>query len=133
MNYDISTIVLTHNSYTRKFGCIEHTILSLLNQRAVHQEIIIVDNSTIQEDQADLRNFVTSLQNSNIVLVNCNQSIGNARNFGVSHASADIYVFVDEDTILLSDDVQERLGYQVFILDTGVRFPLGSPKETLRT
>jgi len=109
MKYDISCIVLTSDSYSRKFGCIEHTILALLNQQEIAQEIIIVDNGIVHEDKVRLAKFVSDVGNTVITLVSCNLSIAEARNFGAGHAAADLYVFVDEDTILLEQDAQSQL------------------------
>lgn len=101
INYPISVVILTFDSYTRKFGCIEHTILSLLNQGVVAEEVIVVDNGQQTADQQKLQEFVDSLSAKNITLIKSRANIAEARNIGASHAQYDTLVFVDEDTILL--------------------------------
>lgn len=97
---NLSIIVLTCDSYTNKFSCIEHTILALCNQKRISKEIIVVNNGSSKSDTLNLKRFTKSL--SNIKLISTKQkSIAEARNTGSQEASADTLVFIDEDIILV--------------------------------
>jgi GT2 family glycosyltransferase len=99
----ISVIVLTHNSYQKKQGCIEHTLAALLNQRDVNHEIIVVDNDSSAQDLEKLGDFVKT-KNERVRLIACDETVSGARNLGAGVASHELFVFVDEDTIVLDDD-----------------------------
>jgi glycosyltransferase involved in cell wall biosynthesis len=98
----ISIIVLTCDSYTHKFACIEHTLLALVHQKEISKEIIIVDNGSQKSDSEQLERFVDSLDGARIVSGK-QSSIARARNIGSEYASGDILLFVDDDTIVLDD------------------------------
>jgi glycosyltransferase involved in cell wall biosynthesis len=100
-NCPISVIILTFDSYSRKFGCIEHAVLSLLNQRDAPEEIVVVDNGEKKADQQKLRTFIDSLPTKDIALIKSRASIARARNIGANYARHDTLVFMDEDTLLL--------------------------------
>lgn len=97
---DLSIIVLTCDSYTHKFSCIEHTLLALCNQKRVNKEIIVVNNGTRKSDTLYLKRFAKSLFKVKVIRTK-QKSISEARNAGSQEASADILVFIDEDILLL--------------------------------
>jgi glycosyltransferase involved in cell wall biosynthesis len=97
---NLSIIVLTCDSYTNKFSCIEHTILSLCNQKGISKEIIVVNNGIRKSDTLHLQKFTKSLSNIKVICTK-QKSISEARNIGSQEASADILVFIDEDIIIL--------------------------------
>ncbi len=97
---NLSIIVLTCDSYTNKFACIEHTLLALCNQKGISKEIIIINNGAYKSDILQLKRFTASLSNVQVICAK-QKSIAEARNIGSQEASADILVFIDEDIILL--------------------------------
>lgn len=97
---NLSIIVLTCDSYTNKFSCIEHTLLAISNQKGVNKEIIVVNNGALKSDGQRLKRFTESLSNIKVICTH-QKSIAEARNTGSQEASADILVFIDEDIIIL--------------------------------
>ena len=79
----ISVIIVTHNNYGLKNGCIESVILSLLVQKNIELEIIVVDNASSDEDVEQLENYIFSLKNKSIVLV---KNVINNSNFALELA-----------------------------------------------
>ena len=57
----LSIIVLTHNNYLLKNGCVETVLLSIVNQVNVMFEIIIVDNNSNNDNRVLLKQFVDDL------------------------------------------------------------------------
>ncbi|WP_302759817.1 glycosyltransferase family 2 protein [Blautia sp.] len=107
----ISVIIVTHNNYGLKNGCIESVILSLLVQKNIELEIIVVDNASSDEDVEQLENYIFSLKNKSIVLVkNVINNISSGRNLGAKFASGNILVYMDDDMILPNKNIIFRLG-----------------------
>jgi glycosyltransferase involved in cell wall biosynthesis len=102
MTTRISVIVLTCDSYTHKYACIEPTLLALTQQKEVSKEIIVVNNGCEPADQEKLENFICSLDD--ISTISSQQtSIAKARNLGSEQSTGDILLFVDDDTIVLDE------------------------------
>jgi glycosyltransferase involved in cell wall biosynthesis len=98
---------LTCNSYAHKEGSIELVIASILNQQFSDMEIIIADNSPVP----DLR-YKSILEESNIpydIISTNNSSIGMARNMGASRAIGDTLVFIDDDTMMCSQNALKKI------------------------
>lgn len=107
----ISVIIVTHNNYGLKNGCIESVILSLLVQKNIELEIIVVDNASSDEDVEQLENYIFSLKNKSIVLVkNVINNISSGRNLGAKFASGNVLVYMDDDMILPNKNIIFRLG-----------------------
>jgi len=100
--HSLSVVVLTCDPYTKKFGCIDHTLMALFNQQNVDVEFIVVDNGRNEEDHDKLAQFLGKSPQTTS-LVHCSTSIAEARNTGASQAKGDTIVFVDEDSILTSN------------------------------
>ena len=58
INLDISVVIITHNNYSLKEGCIETVVFSLINQKEVNFEIIIVDNYSDKDDWEKLESLM---------------------------------------------------------------------------
>lgn len=106
-----SVIVLTYNNYSSKYGCIETVILSLMVQKYVEFEVIVVDNCSDKADYEQLANFIDSLQQRNrITLVkNSINNISAGRNLGCRASSGEMLVYMDDDIILPNDKVIFKL------------------------
>ena len=97
----LSVIIITHNNYVLKDGCIEAEILSILNQTETNFEIIVVDNCSNKTSFNNLQNFISKLNNSNIKLVKNNvNNISKARNLGANTAISNLLLFMDDDILL---------------------------------
>ena len=110
---NISIVVITYNNYYLKNGCIESVILSILNQNYNNYEIIVVDNSDINENSITLNAFVNNIENQNIRYIkNDINNISAARNIGVNNAKNDMILFLDDDLLLLHPDTLQKLMYR---------------------
>lgn len=107
MNPKISVVVLTHNSYTEKSGSVEFVINSYLNQKTLPFEIIVVDNGSDNNNTKQLEAFCST--KPLVKIIKAHTTIGGARNVGVKNASGTHIIFNDDDTILLADNILDRI------------------------
>lgn len=111
----LSIVILTHNNYELKNGCVETVLLSILNQVNVMFEIIIVDNNSNIDNRVLLKQFVDDLirkVNGNIeikYIFNDYNNIASGRNIGAKHAKNDVLVFIDDDIFFVQNDVLYKL------------------------
>lgn len=107
----LSTVVLTHNAFLDKGGCVRHTLVALGQQQGVDFEVIVVDNGSGPEDQELLASACKSFRDSGMSVL-CTQtqtSIGLARNAGAGLASSDLLVFLDDDAVLIDPCALQQL------------------------
>ncbi len=107
----ISIIMPTYNSNTEKKNCIEIALRALLNQSLEAFEVIIVDNASNDDTVPQLSHLFDSFSQKGIKisLVSC-EARGNkclARNMGAEAARNEILIFVDDDTVLVTEDALE--------------------------
>ena len=107
MKPKISVVILTHNSYTEKSGSVEFVINSYLNQKTLPFEIIVVDNGSDNNNTKQLEAFCSN--KPFIKIIKACTTIGGARNMGVKNASGTHIIFNDDDTILLTDNILDRI------------------------
>ena len=106
----LSVVVLTHDSYTNKGGCIEHCILGLLHQMVSSDELIICSNNSPKASLENLKYFLSTLSSSvAIKLLEADTTVGSARNIGVDTASNPYILFVDEDCIVYERNTLEKV------------------------
>jgi glycosyltransferase involved in cell wall biosynthesis len=104
----ISIIIPTYNSKSEKKNCIEIALMALLNQTLKDFEVIVVDNATSDDTLTSLSPLfdLFSKQGIGVNVVRCGMR-GNkclARNMGAEAAKGEILVFMDDDTVLTTDD-----------------------------
>ena len=109
---NISIIIPTYNSKSEKKNCIELALRALLNQTLKDYQVVIVDNATEDDTFTDLSPLfdLFSKQGTGVDVITCGMR-GNkclARNMGAEAAKGEILVFMDDDTVLTTDDA---LGY----------------------
>lgn len=107
MQQKISVVILTHNSYTEKSGSVEFVINSYLNQQSLPFEIVLVDNSSDNDNAKQLEAFCSN--KSLVKIIKTCTTIGGARNIGVKNASGTHVIFNDDDTIPLQADILELI------------------------
>ena len=107
MKPKISVVVLTHNSYTEKSGSVEFVINSYLNQKTLPFEIIVVDNGSDNNNTKRLEAFCST--KPLVKIIKTHTTIGGARNRGVKNAYGTHIIFNDDDTILLADNILDRI------------------------
>jgi len=108
----ISIIIPTYNSKSEKRNCIEIVLRALLNQTLKDYQVVIVDNATEDDTFISLSPLFDSFskQGIGVDVIRCGER-GNkclARNMGAEAAKGEILVFMDDDTVLITDDA---LGY----------------------
>jgi glycosyltransferase involved in cell wall biosynthesis len=88
----ISIIVPVYNSEQY----LEKCLLSIIQQTFTNIEIIIVNDGSTDKSKLIIEKYA-AMDNRIIVLDKPNGGLGDARNFGISHASGDYIAFVDSD------------------------------------
>lgn len=102
----ITVIILTHDSYSTKCGSIEFVITSYLNQKNSDCiEIIVINNSSNKDDTKKLKLFAKKYPE--LKIIDCDMTVGGARNLGAREATSDILLFTEDDTIPLQDNIPE--------------------------
>ena len=104
----ISIIIPTYNSKSEKKNCIEIALMALLNQTLKDFEVVIVDNATNDNTLTELLPLFDSFSEKGVGINVARCEIrGNkclARNMGVEAAKGEILIFMDDDTVLMTDD-----------------------------
>ena len=112
-----SVVVITHNNFSVKNGCIETVILSIERQKNVNYEIIVIDNNSENQDKEKLK--ALALKHPNIkLLFNCENNISKGRNLGALNAKYDYIIYIDDDMVLNDnltfDSMQNLIKDQVY-------------------
>lgn len=107
----ISIIIPTYNSKTEKKNGIEIALKALLHQTLGTFEVVLVDNAGNDDTISGLSDVLESYSQRGITtrLVTCDIR-GNkclARNMGAEAAQNEILIFMDDDTVLLTDNALE--------------------------
>lgn len=111
----LSCIILTSDSNIDKGFCIRHSLQSVLNQKYVDFDVIIVDNSHHSHSSQKLREYIDTIGSSfvSVYKPEVPMSRGKGRNFWASFATGDVFIFLDDDAILLSDVSFQRIAEYV--------------------
>ena len=99
----LSVVVLTHNSFRDKAGCIAHTLVALKRQTFQDFEVIVVDNGSCEADRDCLYLLLRQIEilPPRLALVTCEGSISYGRNRGARLARGAVLVFLDDDAMLV--------------------------------
>ena len=96
---DISIVVPRYNREKHLKSC----LISILNQKKLPSEVIIVDNSGHKKAEKIINNVLSKFDSKGIFLIylqNKENSGATARNLGASRAKGDLIAFLDDDVIL---------------------------------
>jgi len=107
----ISVIISTYNSFENNKGCLELVLNSLKNQTLEGYEVIIVDDGSTDRTPEFISKFSAENLPFNLVYLYLEHS-GNrskCRNIGVKEAHSSLLLFLDSDTIFLSDYALEQI------------------------
>lgn len=104
---DLSIVVPTYNSFRDRGGSLA-VLLSALEQLPQNDfEIVVVDDGSTDRTEAFLDTFAQDCETT-LVVEQFDENTGNralSRNHGAKVATGDVLVFMDDDTIPLSQDV----------------------------
>ncbi len=101
--FDIAVILINYNSSEHSINCIRSIIEK--TSKTLNYQIIITDNSSINEDYFKLKTFCDNLKFPNLFLhrSKINTGFGGGNMFGIQHANAKYYAFVNNDTLFIND------------------------------
>lgn len=103
METSVSAIVPTYN----RVHTIERAILSIINQSHPVQEIIVIDDGSIDST----RERITAINHPSILYhYQENRGVSHARNTGISIASSQWLAFLDSDDEWLPHKIERQLG-----------------------
>jgi predicted methyltransferase/GT2 family glycosyltransferase len=112
---NLSCVVLSSDSHINKGNSILHCLTSILNQNFQNYEVIVIENSNLKNKNnlEELNKIKKKFESQKIqfTLVNNEKKIsrGLARNKGINIAKGDIIIFIDDDTIILEDNVFNKI------------------------
>lgn len=95
----LSVVIITHNNFSEKNGCIETVLLSILHQKNINAEIVVVDNNSKVSDQIKLKNLVDHFDKVKLIYNPIN-NISKGRNLGAENANSNYIIYMDDDMIL---------------------------------
>ncbi|QHQ36624.1 glycosyltransferase [Algicella marina] len=99
----VSVILVHHNRVSTLRGA----LASLISQTYENLEIIIADDGSSVAEFAALNRLVAETGDDRIrVFQQENRYLGAARNFGVSHASGEYFLFMDDDNIAMPTEIE---------------------------
>lgn len=107
----ISVIIPTHNSFALKKGSIEVVLASLENQVLRDYEVIVIDDGSNDQTIDFLKDYSQRELPFNFKYISqryCGNR-ANCRNIGARKAKSSLLLFLDDDTIFLSDDAIKRV------------------------
>ncbi|QEZ88617.1 glycosyltransferase, family 2 [Aliarcobacter cibarius] len=102
-NIDVSFITINYNSSDLTIKLVESIILKTTD---LNFEIIVVDNSSNEEDFEKLFSSLNSINQVNIVKNRINSGFASGNMLGVNYASGKYYFFVNNDCILLNNSAK---------------------------
>lgn len=109
---NISVIITSYNSFTKKNGSIETVLAALECQNEADFEIIVVDNNSSAHDYTCLQLFVERNKQFRIpikVIRNRQNNIAAGRNLGVNNSKGDTVLFLDDDIILPKQGIIKQI------------------------
>jgi glycosyltransferase involved in cell wall biosynthesis len=116
-----SVIVPTYNSASWKKGSVELVLISLFRQDLARFEVIVVDDGSDDATPALVERAATRRPprvDLRTLRLDHTGNRARVRNVGVEHAAAETIVFIDDDTMFLSDDglgrVVQAVGRRTF-------------------
>ena len=101
--YDVGVIIINFNNAELTINSVNSILKN--TSHSINYQIIIVDNASEIKDYTQLQRVLNELGNNKIKLVRSmiNTGFGGGNMFGVQHANATYYAFVNNDTILQND------------------------------
>jgi GT2 family glycosyltransferase len=107
---EVSVIIPTFN----RWPMLAEAIASVMAQRRVDFELIIVDDGSIDETSAQLRKWASASEAAHrrvLIVQRENRGPAAARNRGVGAASAPLIAFLDSDDLWLPNKLERQLDY----------------------
>lgn len=108
---DVSVIIPTFN----RWPMLAEAVTSVMAQRSVDFELIIVDDGSTDETGALLPHLLEELDTQRTVRIlrTANRGPAAARNYGVEAARAPLISFLDSDDFWRPDKLQQQLQYMM--------------------
>lgn len=104
----ISVIIPCYNSEKTIEACVQ----SVFNQSEPVSEIIIVDDGSIDDSKAKIKNLINSNLDKNIKFYEQkNSGPSKARNLGIENASGNWIAFLDSDDVWFEDKIEKQLQF----------------------
>ncbi len=98
----VSVIIPTFN----RSMFLAEAVQSILNQTVRAKEIIIIDNGSDSEHESEFSRINNLHESITLIRLPSNKGPGHARNLGISRASADWILFLDDDDVLSPDFIE---------------------------
>lgn len=125
----ISIILINFNSSEYTINCMK-SIIEVISRNLIF-EIIIVDNSSIDDELFYLKKELQLISFSNLTLIESDSNLGFAGGnmFGVKDAKGKYLVFVNNDTLFYEDSFSLLYNYMEFNTSVAVSTCLSKNKE----
>ena len=101
----LSIIIVSYNTKQTTKNCLE-SILKSLKKSSLQYEIVIVDNHSSDGSLETLKEYSSNYSNIQIIENKENLGFGKANNQGVELAKSDYILFLNSDTLVLDDGIE---------------------------
>ena len=98
----LSIVLVTNNEVNKIYNCLE----SIVRQKYANYEVIIIVNGSNISDNDEIINQFKKVK---IIKNKTNLGTSIARNQGLKLANGDYIVYIDDDAVLLSDDIFDKV------------------------
>ncbi len=105
----VSVIMPLYNN--EKF--LERAIVSVINQTYQNWELIIINDKSTDNSLEIANEYSNQYENINLINLNTNSGVANARNKGIKKANGIYLAFLDSDDIWLPEKLEKQIEFMV--------------------
>jgi GT2 family glycosyltransferase len=107
---DLSIIIVSYNTKEFLKGCIESIYKTTKN---IKFEIIVVDNDSSDDSVLSIKKYVSSINKENFILIENKENVGfsKANNVGVKVAVGRYLLFLNSDTVIYENTLEEMVKF----------------------
>ncbi|WP_222860210.1 glycosyltransferase family 2 protein [Vibrio cholerae] len=104
---NVSIIMPCYNA----FLTVEESVYSIINQTYPHWRLYIIDDCSNEETRSKLLELSTVDSRINVVFLESNTGVANARNVGINLAQGEYISFLDSDDLWLRDKLDKQIKF----------------------
>lgn len=123
MKFTVAVIIINYNTSSYTIECLQS--IKEKTSEALSYQLIVIDNASTIEDYNNLKTYINQSGYNNLTLFRSviNTGFGGGNMLGVQFANAHYYAFVNNDTLLHNDCLQNCLTFMEKQTDAAVCGP----------